>query len=85
MRGQSPEWQIYFNSIHFIIFWKVGGGRTPGFNPPRFGVNDSYIESDFKALDEETHTYTLNKKIIGEYFKQLFLDKEEIKPTSAII
>ena len=47
-------------------------------------INDSYIASDFKLLDEETNTYTLNKKAKGEYFKQLFLDKEEIKPTSAI-
>ena len=38
-----------------------------------------------KKLDEETYTYTLNKKAIGEYFKQLLLDKEDIKPTSAIL
>lgn len=46
---------------------------------------DLYVEEDFKILDLKTNTYSLNKKKIGEYFKQYFLDKEEIKPTSAII
>ena len=48
-------------------------------------MKDLYIEDDFKILDQNTNTFNLNKKIIDEYFKQYFWDKEEIKPTSAII